>query len=154
MSGRPRENGDGSAWSVNEDWESAHGLVNDLLQVDVTDMLVTELRTRFANEPLFLEVIDAMHNLDSAKSEQDRKRARHRALGYSIEDGRLWRIADGKSIRTRLRLECISQEEAVEMAMQEHTKNGHWGRDLTKLKMMDCIYSPKLDRSITKAILA
>jgi hypothetical protein len=40
------------------------------------------------------------------------------------------------------------------MARQKHANNGHWGHNLTKLKLMDCIYSPKLDRSITNTILA
>ncbi|KAG2120445.1 uncharacterized protein F5147DRAFT_563542 [Suillus discolor] len=140
MSGQPWKDGDGSTWSVSEDWESAHGLVNDLLHLDDTDTTITELKSHFVNEPLFMEVIEAIHNLDSAKSEQDRRRARHRALGYSIEEGRLWRIVDGKSIRARPRLECMSQAEATEMARQEHTNNRHWGRDLTKLKLMDHIY--------------
>ena len=40
------------------------------------------------------------------------------------------------------------------MAKQEHVNNGHWGHDLTKLKLMDCIYSPKLNRLITNVILS
>ncbi|KAG2059594.1 hypothetical protein BDR06DRAFT_841459, partial [Suillus hirtellus] len=146
--------GDGSAWSISEDWESAHGLVNDLLHISDTDTATIELKTCFMNEPLFLEVIEAMYNLDNGKSEQDHRRAHHQALGYSIEDGCLWCIADGKSIRVRPWLECISQTEAIEMARQEHANNGHWGHDLTKLKLMDHIYSPKLNWSITNAILA
>lgn len=116
--------------------------------------MITELRIRFMNKPLFLEVINAIHNLDSAKSEQDCRRAHHQALGYSIEEGHLWCIADSKSITAQPRLECISQMEAVEMVTQEHTNNGHWCCDLTKLKLMDHIYSPKLNHSITNTILA
>lgn len=52
----------------------------------------------------------------------------------------------------KARRECISQEEATEMAMQEHGKNGHWGRDLTKLKLMDHIYSLRLDQSIVTTL--
>ncbi|KIK25793.1 hypothetical protein PISMIDRAFT_96162 [Pisolithus microcarpus 441] len=39
------------------------------------------------------------------------------------------------------------------MAREEHTRNGHWGRDLTKLKLMDKVYSPRLDQSIVTALL-
>jgi hypothetical protein len=45
MSGRPQEDRDSSTWSVSKDWESAHGLVNDLLHVDITDLLITELKS-------------------------------------------------------------------------------------------------------------
>lgn len=153
MSGRPRMNGDGSAWSVSEDWEASHGLVNDLLLIQPTDTAIVELQERFKQEPLFLEVIAALLDLDSSKPERERRRARHRAIGYMIEEGRLWRIADGKSMRARARLECVSQLEAKEMARQVHTDNGHWGRDLTKLQLMDRIVSPRLDKSIVNALL-
>ena len=72
---------------------------------------------------------------------------------YEIAEGKLWRIADGKSIRANPRLECVPQQEAIELAKHEHTSNGHWGRDLTKLQLMDRIYSPRLDQSVTIALL-
>jgi hypothetical protein len=56
---------------------AAHGLVNDLLHINITDLSITELKSQFTNEPLFLEVIDAICNLDGAKSEQDHRRAHH-----------------------------------------------------------------------------
>jgi len=153
LSGQPRVDGDGSAWTVSEDWESAHGLINDLFLTEMSDPAIEDMRTRFQHEPLFLEVVEALLDLDSGKPERDRRRARHRALGYIIEEGHLWCIADGKSTRARARVECISQEEAVEMARDSHAKNGHWGRDLTKLQLMDRIFSPKLDKSIVTALL-
>jgi hypothetical protein len=71
ISGQPQKDGDDSAWSVSKDWESVHSLVNDLLHISDTDTATIELKTCFANEPLFLEVIEAMYNLDNGKSEQD-----------------------------------------------------------------------------------
>jgi transposase InsO family protein len=157
MSGHPRMDGDGSAWSVNEDWESAHGLVNDLFSIQTTEStlesLVPDLHNHFKEEPLFLDIIDALLNLNSNKPEQERRRAQHHALGYMIEDGRLWHIADGKNTRARSRMECVSQKEATALAKEVHATNGHWGRDLTKLQLMECIASPHLDRSIIRALL-
>jgi len=90
-SGYPRVDGDGSAWSVSEDWEATWGLVNDLFLIQSTnptsESVVMELHNRFKEEPLFLEVIKALYNLDSGKTEQERRQAQHRALGYIIEDG-------------------------------------------------------------------
>jgi transposase InsO family protein len=74
-------------------------------------------------------------------------------VGYQIDNGKLWRITNGRSIRARARVECISQTEAIELAKLEHGNNGHWGRDLVKLKMLDKIWSPRLDQSIVNAIL-
>ena len=151
-SGRERTDYDGSTWTVCEDWEASRGIVNDLFGVDLENVTAA-LRTRFTDEPLFLEVVEAMLDLDASKPERTRKRARHRAEGYLIEDGRLWRVCDGKSVRARARLECVSQKEAIELAKHEHSSNGHWGRDLTKLKLMDKFYSPRLDQSVVHALM-
>ena len=152
FTGLPYEEGDGSAWNVSEDWEAASGLINDMFTIQ-SDSSISSLRVRFTNEPLLLEVIEAIHNLDGDKPDRVKQRARHRACNYLIDDGRLWRIAKGRSVRARARTECILQEEAIEMAKREHTKNGHWGRDLIKTKMIDSVWSPKLDQSIQTAIL-
>ncbi|KIJ07636.1 hypothetical protein PAXINDRAFT_90095, partial [Paxillus involutus ATCC 200175] len=148
----PRKDGDGSAWSVNEDWEASSGIVNDLFTVSVNPSIM-DLRKRFTKEPLFSEVIEAIYDLDRERSDRERRRARHRAVGYQIDNGKLWRITNGRSIRARARVECISQTEAIELAKLEHGNNGHWGRDLVKLKMLDKIWSPRLDQSIVNAIL-
>lgn len=56
-------------------------------------------------------------------------------------------------MRSRPHLECVSQDEAVELARIEHVRNGHWRRDLIKLRLVDTICSPHLEKSITKAIV-
>ena len=59
----PRCKGDGHEWTVDPAWAANTGLVHDIwtTQLDETQSL---LRTRFASEPIFLEVIDAMYNID------------------------------------------------------------------------------------------
>ena len=74
-------------------------------------------------------------------------------LGYQIQDDKLWRIGDGRSTRARAWLECVTQEEAKGLARTEHVKNGHFGRDLIKIALLDHICSPKLDKSILAAIV-
>jgi len=98
--GRERVEGDGSGWTVSEDWEGARGLVNDLFGVS-EEVTLTALQNRFKSEPLFFDVIGALCDIDQEKTERERKWARHRALGYMIEDGKLWQIVDGKSIRAK-----------------------------------------------------
>ena len=73
-------------------------------------------------------------------------RTRHRMLGYQIEGGKLWRIGDGKLTRARAHLECITQEEAKELAHVKHETNGHFGCDLIKIALLDRVCSPKLDK--------
>lgn len=148
----PQRKGDGHEWTVSSDWAANSGLKYDIWSVQL-DSEQEALRTRFRKEPVFLEVIDAIYNLDHRKRVRDKRRARHRALGYQIEDGRLWRIGDGKSTRARAQLECITQEEAVQLANAQHIRGGHFGCDLIKIALLDQICSPRQDKSIMTAIV-
>lgn len=83
----------------------------------------------------------------------EKRRVRHRVLGYWIEGDKLWRLGDGKATRARPRKECVSQAEAVDLARTEHMAKGHWHRDLIKKQLMDQYCSPRLDKSIMTVIL-
>jgi hypothetical protein len=144
--------GDGSEWTVNEDWEARTGLINDIMHIATTDTTTDELRTRFIEEPAFLEVVEALTNLDQNTEIQKKKKARHRASQYVIENGKLWKLWGGTATRARAKVECISREEAKALAMRTHTEGGHWGRDTIKMALLDKICSPKLDASILEAI--
>jgi hypothetical protein len=150
----PKERGDGHEWTVSEDWEARTGLTNDILVIHTTQPESTYevLRTRFAKETVFIEVIDSILELDHGKSLRVRKRAKHKAKGYMIEGEKLWKIGDG-SDRARARLECVTKEETVQLAWEEHRNNGHFHRDNIKAKLLNTITSPGMDQSITKAIL-
>ena len=153
--GSERKVTDGSSWIVNPDWETRTGLVHDIFTLatttDQTDPPDT-LESRFANEPLFLEVILAIRDKDHALALRDRKRARHRASEYQIDDGRLWHVRGKRSVRARARKECVSQAEALVLAREIHKAEGHFGRDSIKMKLMDRIKSPYLDQTILAAI--
>ena len=144
--------GDGSEHTVSPDWERKAGLTYDIHCVTPSTENAT-LRERFKSEPLFLDVIDALEGVRNSKSLREQKRAQHRALHYMIEDGKLWYIAGGTRARAKSRQECITQEEATQLAKEEHETNGHWHRDNIKISLLDRIHSPKLDQSIVKAIL-
>jgi hypothetical protein len=110
------------------------------------------MRARFKDERIFLDVVEALLELDHGKSLRERKRARHRAASYMIEDEKLWRVAGDRSIRAEARQECITKAEAKEMAWDIHRNNGHFGRDMIKVQLMRKICSPQLDKSIMEAI--
>ncbi|TFK64745.1 hypothetical protein BDN72DRAFT_774190, partial [Pluteus cervinus] len=156
MEGVAKEGGDGSEWTVSEDWETGHGLVHDLFAVSPhSRTLTTEeeaLRIRFESEPVFTEVLGAIWELDHGVSPKKRARARHRATEYLVDEGKLWRLRGGSSTRARSRVECITKEEARKEAENEHKDRGHWGRDAIKKHLMDRIWCPKLDDAILYAI--
>lgn len=82
----------------------------------------TTLRERFADEPPFLQVINTLWDLDKEKTVCETRWAQHRALGYWIDEGKLWCLGDGKTMRAKPRWECMTQKEAVELARTEHLK--------------------------------
>jgi hypothetical protein len=145
--------GDGHEWTVGEDWHTNAGLSNDMFQVIPTTEH-DKLRVRFAAEPLFMFILDALLELDHGKSPRDQRRARHRAKDFMIEGGKLWRVADGRTSRARARLECVTQAEMTELARVEHETGGHFTRDLVKLKLMDKYCGSRVDQAIVKGIIS
>ena len=124
----PNEEGDGSQWTVSEDWETSAGLTHDIFYItNPTAPETLQLQECFKSEPIFLEVIEALLDLDHGKSIRLRKRARHRATEYLIEDNKLWRVAGGHHNHARAKVECITREEATTLAEKEHAEKGHWG---------------------------
>ena len=151
--GAEHEEGDGSEWTVSEDWEANTGFTHDIFHTSTMETPETaKLRERFKDKPIFAEVIDAILGLDQDTNLRAKKRAHHRASEYMIEDGKLWRIAGGHHTRARSRVECITRTEATQRAKQEHESNGHWQRDSIKKSLLDQIWSPGLDASIVKGI--
>ena len=149
--GTGKEDGDGSEWTVCEDWEATTGLTHDIFRI-ATLGDTEELRHRFAKEPIFLEVIESLLELDQGRSMRVRRRAKHRVLEYMIDEGKLWRVGHGRRVRARARVECITREEAVELARATHLKEGHWQRDAIKRALTDTVWSPGLDASIMQGI--
>lgn len=96
--GTDKTPGDGSEWTVTPDWEEVTGLVHDLYHVaDLPDLTV--LRERFKDEPLFLDVIDAIIGLASNDTTlRERKCAQHQKTQYMLKDGKLWFVGGGSGM--------------------------------------------------------
>jgi hypothetical protein len=62
-----------------------------------------------------------------------------------IDEGKLWFVGGGTQTRAVARRECVTKEEAVELARIEHKKGGHFHRDLIKIALLDRIHTPGLD---------
>jgi hypothetical protein len=149
--GLPRQMGDGSEWTVCEDWEATAGLVNDILHVAPNDD-IQALKDRFKDEPVFKEVLDAILAINSDRSVRNRRRARHRASQYLVKDGKLWRLKGGTAVHAWAHVECVTKAEAREMVLQHHSSQGHWRHNSIKITLMDCIWCPGLDAIILDAI--
>jgi hypothetical protein len=119
--------GDGSKWTISPDIDETIGVAQDLFQVEVSLEAAT-LKEWFTNKPLFLDVINALLELDHGMKLQERKQAQHQASQYAIEDGWLWLIGGSTRIRAWTWQECVTRVEVVELARQED-KGGHWHQD-------------------------
>jgi hypothetical protein len=93
-----------------------------------------------------------LEGIQSGLKLQEKKRARHQVVWYMIEDGKLWFIGGGTQIRAVARRECITKEEATELARAEHKKGGHFYHNLIKIALLNRIHFPGLDQSIVTAI--
>jgi RNase H-like domain found in reverse transcriptase len=142
---------DGSKWDVDLDWESRAGLVYRINYVSVSPA-TQSLRDCFSDTPIFRDVIDTLEGIQSEAGLQERKRARHRAARYMIDEGKLWFVGGGTHMHAVAQWECVTKEEAVELARVEHKKGGHFHCDLIKIALLDKIHTPSLDQSIVKVI--
>lgn len=80
---------------------------------------------------------------------RERRRAKHWALEYMIDEGKLWHVGHGRRAQARVRVKCMTRGEAVELARKKHLEDGHWQWDAIKRALTDIIWSPGLDMSIT-----
>jgi hypothetical protein len=122
--GQPHVPGDGSEWTV-----------NDIMHVSETDLVAEALQIRFAKEPIFQEVVEAIYDLNHHEDLGKRKRTKHRASEYLVDEGKLWRLRHSNMSRAKSRVECVTKDEAKELARQTHSEGGHWGRDTIKLTL-------------------
>src|SRR6266481_4704688 len=90
-----------------------------------------ELRQEFADDPWLTEVVEALTNADMPDI-RTRCRARHCALNFAIQDGKLWHIRTKAKDRVA-KVECVSKEKGLKHAMEVHERNGHFGWDHTQL---------------------
>jgi hypothetical protein len=100
--GIPKGHGDGSKWSVSPDLDDTTGVIHDMLQVKISDEHET-LRNCFKGELVFSQVIDALLEMDHGTCICERMCAWHRALNYSIADGKLWCVGGGTGVTARVR---------------------------------------------------
>jgi len=144
---------DGSSWFVVPDWEHTRGLYYDLFSVETTTSTThSALCKCFSKERVFVKIIDALLGITGASTESECKWASHCAEGYFIDDGKLWHLGGATPTHAVAHWECVNKLEATQLTREEHVKV-HMHCDHIKMQLLDKIYSPLLDASITTAIL-
>ncbi|KAF8232415.1 hypothetical protein L208DRAFT_1271989, partial [Tricholoma matsutake] len=87
--------GDGSEWSVLLDWEATQGIKNDIMLV--TEMTLTQnphlLETCYKDDSFFQLIIQYLLGHTTGTTISEHRRTVHRAEGFMIKDGKLWRVS-------------------------------------------------------------
>ncbi|KIJ35102.1 hypothetical protein M422DRAFT_80194, partial [Sphaerobolus stellatus SS14] len=134
--------GDGGDWSVQPEWEGKKGLVNNVFGIEDDGELIA-LRERFREDPWFLEIVDYLVGNTKSLSVRERRRLHHKAAGFWLEDGKLWRASTKATDRTA-KTECIPCAEGIQKARTAHEANGHFAWDHTRLHLQDTYFWPTL----------
>ena len=116
---------DSSSWDLNSDWESNAGLEYGINHISESISIPTQ-KLRFATTPLFWDVVNALEGIQSGLGLRERKRAKHHSTKYMIEDGKLWYVGGGTRTLAVAWRECVTKEEAEELAKVKHEKGGHF----------------------------
>ncbi|QRW12455.1 Retrovirus-related Pol polyprotein from transposon opus [Ceratobasidium sp. AG-Ba] len=155
---RPDDNtGPGAHETVDPGWESAKGIIHNVLHL-VEDQETAQLLRRFANDPFFADILlhlvfDFAEDSTALTADEIRaqKRRTHRAKEYLIEDGKLW-LVRGRGIKGDSKVECIPASEAKALALAVHSAGGHFGRDITILTLQLRYFWPELRRDIVETV--
>ncbi|KAF8144214.1 hypothetical protein K438DRAFT_1632244, partial [Mycena galopus ATCC 62051] len=140
---RKRTRAESSNWSVLPDWEAMKGITRDIFGVSTTPVGSHSLLVRFADDIFFAPIVEYLLG-DVGPTISERKRRAHRAAGFMINDGKLWRVADSAARRVA-RTECIPTSLGFRMALEAYTLNGHFSVESTKLKLSDHYFWPGMD---------
>ncbi len=68
-----------------------------------------------------------------------------------IEDGKLWKVILKGASRAP-KVECVTSAEGKEIAKEIHAQSGHFGRDMTKLKVMQTHFWPRMNTDIRDVV--
>jgi len=103
---------------VSPDIDKVTGIVQNVFQVEISSE-AAKLKERFTDEPLFLEVIEALLELDKGRNSR-KENAHATSIQYVIEEGPLWHVGGGTRIRSTNTAGMRNEKEAVDLARQEH----------------------------------
>jgi transposase InsO family protein len=138
---RERTNTDGSNWSVLPNWEATKGIMNDILSISYVPPLLHPLETEFAGDIFFEPIVRHLLGHDAGSTHSERRKASHRAAGFTIIDDKLWKISSKASDRVA-KTECIPTTQGFNRALETHMANGCFGPEHVQLHLRDRYFWP------------
>ncbi|QRV90331.1 Retrovirus-related Pol polyprotein from transposon opus [Ceratobasidium sp. AG-Ba] len=151
------EEGEGRDETIDPSWEAHKGMAEEMFWL-VEDEGSRKVLERFEKDTYFGEIVQYLvlgvvygDDVTPKSVERGQKKAAHRAVGFEVADGKLWRIA-GKGSNRAPRVECIPKEEGPALALATHESTGHFGRDLTILALQERYFWPNLRADVVTAV--
>ncbi|KLO15839.1 hypothetical protein SCHPADRAFT_824099, partial [Schizopora paradoxa] len=135
--------GDGSDWSVVPDWEARDKSAHPIFLVTPSEDEISPhpLEIRFTNDSFFMPIVLYLLGKPAGASVRERKRSKHRAESFFIQDDKLFKLNSRGTDRCPS-VECVPSSEGFEIALREHQSKGHFGRDLLRLHLHDRFFWP------------
>lgn len=149
-----RTSTDSSTWSVLPDWEASRGITHDILlvQEESPNTPTHPLEAEFRSDIFFMPIIRHLLGKTAGAVISERRHAMHRAEGFNIENGRLWRVSSKPSDRVA-KTWCRPTKDGFQLALKAHKHNGHFQADLLKLKLRDRHFWPGLNVDCRQACI-
>ena len=145
-----------SSWSVLPDWEATKGITNNILLVaspnDTPALPLHPLEVQFQGDIFFTPIICHLLGKSASDSVSEWQHAMHQAEGFTINNGKLWRVSTKAHNRVP-RTKCQPTANGFQLALECHERNGHFQADLLKLKLKDKYFWPGLDTDCHQACL-
>jgi transposase InsO family protein len=150
--GKDRTDKDGSGWSVLPNWEATKGIVNDILSISYVPPNIHPLETQFADDTFFEPIVKHLLGHDAGSTPAARRKATHQAAGFTIIDGKLWKISSKANDRVA-KTECIPAAKGFSQALEAHMSNGCFGPEHIQLHLRDRYFWPGMLTDCRKAQL-
>lgn len=122
-------------------------------QTDTSSTLPHELEDRFKDNVFFEPIVCHLLGHNTGANISDRRKAMHRAQGFIIERGKLWRLSS--KVRDWVsRAECIPKSEGFALALTTHRTIGHFKSvDILKLHLHERYFWPGMDTDCRQVAL-
>ena len=150
---RKRTDADGSSWSVLPDWEATKGTTRDIMTMAIGSGTPEHaLEVMFKGDVFFAPIVRHLLGKTAGESIAERRRVAHRAIGFVIEGGKLWKVSSRATDRVA-RTECKPAVQGFKLALECHKRMGHFDSDRTKLTLRDTYFWPGMDTDCRQAII-
>ena len=110
------------------------------------------LETMFRGDVFIMSIVRHLLGKSAGDSMSERQRAMHRAKGFMVDNGKLWRVSTRPQDQVA-RTECKPTSSGFDITLKAHQVNGHFSADSLKLHLRDKYFWPSLNTDCRQACI-